>query len=88
LPLSYFFDDTNVVPSVKDGLDSDCAICLAHLSQNDEAGHICAIDIVSNEPSSNVNSPISCGHKFHQNCINAWIKNVKKCPLCKGLVKK
>tara|TARA_Y100000401_G_C8322999_1_gene226519 strand:- start:46 stop:744 length:699 start_codon:yes stop_codon:yes gene_type:complete len=24
-----------------------------------------------------------CGHKFHLNCINNWLKQKKECPLCK-----
>ena len=26
---------------------------------------------------------LSCGHFFHLECINTWIKDVKKCPFCR-----
>ena len=25
---------------------------------------------------------LNCGHKFHFNCIEQWLKNNKRCPLC------
>ena len=24
----------------------------------------------------------SCGHSFHEDCVNSWIKRNKTCPLC------
>lgn len=25
---------------------------------------------------------LNCGHKFHFTCIEYWLKNYKRCPLC------
>ena len=28
-------------------------------------------------------SVLECGHMFHSNCIEKWLKNKKECPLCR-----
>jgi len=27
---------------------------------------------------------LNCGHKFHFNCIEHWLQNNNRCPLCNG----
>ena len=82
------FDNSVIVASERDGTESDCPICMAHLSHTEEAGDVYAIDTETGKKSKKVNTPIKCGHKFHKNCIHAWVNNVAKCPLCKGVIKK
>ena len=54
--------------------NSDCTICRCNLNANslyaDEKGS-----------SSYVVSGL-CGHSFHYDCINPWIKTNSNCPLC------
>ena len=26
---------------------------------------------------------LSCGHKYHQNCLHKWFQRKKICPICK-----
>ena len=85
---SGYFDKTKIVDSVRDGKESNCPICLEHLSNGKDAGDVYAIDTERCKMSKNIKKAISCGHKFHENCINAWMNNSEKCPMCKGVVKK
>ena len=59
----------------------DCAICIMPLNdgQNDHQND--GQNIISLEKKGQ-----SCGHEFHENCINQWIQtapvNFDKCPTC------
>lgn len=28
-----------------------------------------------------------CGHEFHLKCINAWLKTINTCPLCRNIIR-
>ncbi len=45
----------------------ECCICLEDLATNGDC---------------KVKTP-KCGHLFHENCINAWLKNKASCPQCR-----
>jgi RING-box protein 1 len=53
---------------------SDCAICYNSLSSN-------SVPDLQNGIDSEIQVG-SCGHAFHSNCINPWIKSNPRCPLC------
>jgi RING-box protein 1 len=54
--------------------NSDCTICRCNLNTN---------SIYADEKGTNsyVVSGM-CGHSFHYECINPWIKSNINCPLC------
>ena len=79
-----FFDASKRVSSFMDGKESMCAICTEHLSGN-ELGDVYAVDSINEEYPG---KPINCGHKFHKECIGAWVKYHNNCPLCKSMIKK
>jgi len=31
-------------------------------------------------------SPLSCGHKFHHDCLQEWGKHKQECPLCRSSI--
>ena len=45
----------------------------------------CAICLDSLQSGQMVKA-LSCTHKFHSQCINFWLKQKLKCPLCKERV--
>jgi|SaaInlStandDraft_7_1057024.scaffolds.fasta_scaffold00345_18 hypothetical protein len=67
----------NIIKStiIKYNYNSDCTICANEL--NDDS--IYAQD-------GNYFSTIStgeCGHSYHNDCIDKWLKSHRMCPLCK-----
>ena len=52
----------------------------------------CVICIMEFEENSIITSPFACGHRFHRDCINAWINRRRannlrpNCPNCKSEV--
>lgn len=54
--------------------NTDCTICRCNLNCE---------SLYANE--KNINSIVTtgiCGHSFHDECINPWIKNQANCPIC------
>lgn len=45
---------------------------------------ICS-DLFENDPTISI-SALHCGHVFHENCINQWLKNSNTCPSCRNNV--
>ncbi|KAJ8320613.1 hypothetical protein KUTeg_002200 [Tegillarca granosa] len=45
---------------------------------------ICS-DLFENDPTISI-SALQCGHVFHENCINQWLKNSNTCPSCRNNV--
>lgn len=48
--------------------DEECIICRTGLFDNEEEDAVVML---------------TCGHKFHQECVSLWLKAHKKCPICK-----
>jgi len=52
----------------------------------------CSVCILEFEKNSIISSPFACGHRFHRDCINAWISHrtntflSPNCPICKSEV--
>lgn len=52
----------------------------------------CAICTMEFENGDDISSPFACGHRFHRDCINAWINRRRandlrpNCPICKSEV--
>ena len=62
--------------------NTDCTICRRSLNEN-------SIYVLESGGDSYVVSGM-CGHSFHYECIQPWIKNNHHCPICssKGIYKK
>ena len=37
---------------------------------------------LDNDDNNDRKRKLNCGHKFHFNCIEQWLHNNKRCPLC------
>lgn len=58
-----------------DTINDCCPICRNSVNE----------DSITNENNSELNSVVvvgMCGHAFHYECIDRWLKNSKNCPLC------
>ena len=51
----------------------DCTICRCNLNLN---------SLHSNNNEESIIITGVCGHSFHYECINPWIKNQPNCPIC------
>lgn len=49
---------------------------------DDELGDECTICLSS---SLILNRTLDCGHSFHNDCINQWLKNDYTCPICRSV---
>ena len=57
--------------------NDDCTICRQSL--NEDSIYAKEENKVSDIVTSN-----NCGHCFHVECINPWLKKYNKCPICTG----
>jgi E3 ubiquitin-protein ligase RBX1 len=54
--------------------NQDCTICRQHLNSS-------SIYALEKGIKSQVQQG-TCGHMFHNECIDPWLKTNKKCPIC------
>jgi len=90
----YFLKDQK---SNKKILTDNCVICLEKIN-NESEKEIENNNIINNteedpteallvkENKKNDVSVLKCGHMFHSNCIERWLKNKRECPLCRQKV--
>ena len=78
-------------------LTDNCAICLEKINNEGEKeiGNNNIINNIEEDPTEALLvkenkeddvSVLKCGHMFHSNCIEIWLKNKKECPLCRQKV--
>ena len=54
-----------------------------HKFNDDEySSEICSI-CLDNYKKEDILNELKCGHKYHNTCIDDWIKNNNNCPLCR-----
>ena len=54
-----------------------------HLFNDDEySSELCSI-CLDNYKKEDILNELKCGHKYHNTCIDDWIKNNNTCPLCR-----
>jgi hypothetical protein len=69
-------------PAINDAREEEreCPICKNDLFGKNPHGNDENVDVVM------LTSEQGCGHKFHKECIDEWLKKNKKCPLCRNVV--
>ena len=50
--------------------------------REDSSYDTCAICIETYSPEENVSTLQPCGHMYHEECIDNWMKKSVSCPLC------
>ena len=61
------------------------------LSQNDilhMAGQVCPICHGDFDDDTSVRQIRTCGHSFHEPCLESWLAKVESCPLCGSLLQR
>nr|QFG74263.1 MAG: RING-H2 zinc finger domain protein [Megaviridae environmental sample] len=74
MPL-FIVNDAQLIGSLsyKKSLNTTCSICREELNQKSIYAKL--------DEKSNILVG-TCNHGFHYECISAWLKNNKNCPLC------
>ncbi len=57
--------------------NTECTICRQSLNSE-------SLYAIENGLVSSLNTGL-CGHSFHSECISAWLKCNRKCPICSAL---
>ena len=61
----------------------NATVLLIHEKEEKQECIICLDDISITSISSNTNLlKLECGHRYHKDCINTWLKKRAICPLC------
>ena len=66
-----------------------CNLCIHkeifdnHHCKIDLRDKICSICLEKCWDSQESTVTLKCGHFYHQNCLNGWLKNDYRCPICK-----
>lgn len=79
------FSQLGNLESVKLGLINKNLVVNSKILKNNKKDCICIIcqEIIETE---DIIREIKCNHSFHINCIDTWLSENKKCPLCKFLL--
>jgi len=51
-----------------------CPICIDDLKQDDDG---------KSKTQANPTETLSCGHQFHQSCLETWLRTKNNCPICR-----
>ena len=73
------FLNKNKDKEIKAIFNDSCVICLEEFQKEIESSEY--NDIKKEEEKTKV---LECGHKFHEKCINEWMKKQNKCPICRN----
>lgn len=83
ISLRNLLDPTQDDRSVQHGIPKVPFQKLLKMDPNLLAHHeSCSICLVHFSPQEEVH-PLSCGHVFHENCIQEWFKDRDTCPMCR-----
>ena len=81
-----------VVPAAVDGTDpvrsayndksrnSECPVCMEPLQPKSATDTVVVIETTPVRAAGTVEHPVTCGHKFHRNCL----QTLTTCPVCRG----
>jgi len=81
-----------VVPAAVDGTDpvrsayndrsknSECPVCMERLQPKSATDTVVVIETTQARAAGTVEHPVTCGHKFHRNCL----RTLTTCPVCRG----
>jgi E3 ubiquitin-protein ligase ATL41 len=78
------------ISSSRRGLDASALAALpvtAYRKEAGAAGADCAVCLSELADGDKVRELPSCGHAFHVECVDAWLRTRTTCPLCRAEVK-
>jgi len=75
-------DGTNPVRSAYNdkSRNSECPICMEPLQPKSATDIVVVIETTQARAAGTVEYPVTCGHKFHRNCLQP----LTTCPVCRG----
>ena len=78
--------DNHIVPSDRTQIPTTDKNISDHRSEGAHACRVCRIDIEGQRANGQEPRVLECGHSFHKECLEQWLRQNSSCPICRRVV--